>query len=397
MPATIYKYYISLLFSIWVWCIISPVLAKDSNKDIPITFPSWEHAAIAHINNRPVHIVPRIQSRLKQFLRHRGDPVAAMMIVEVSSGNILAMVQGASPTTWNSLTNTNLHTGFPAASLFKTVVAAAALENMPLDPRKKFILDGGCGTISPKGYWMRNDLKGRRFQLDLRRAYGSSCNGFFAKMAVNEIGFGPILDMAHRFGWNQNGVPADFTIPVSPIKPPDPSVSSAHMVGRFAAGFGYVGLSVAHAVWQMLAIANYGYAKPLSLFSDDIDQSIAPVPHRQIIQPTTAEDLLSIMDATILGGTASSSFKRGRYRKIRRHIGGKTGTLTGSFPRGVTTWFAGMYPLDQPEIVVASVVVLKDLWHIKASDLAAEGIISYIDFKRSSKIAKLKINQGNKN
>lgn len=380
-----------------ICCAISSARAEELHQEIPSTFPSWDDASLIQINNRPVHIVPRIQSRLKRFLHYRRDPVAAVMVVEVSTGNVLAMVQGAAPHDWGSETNTNLHTGFPAASLFKTVVAAAALENMPLDPRKKFILDGGCAAVSPKGYWMRNDLKGRRFKLDLRRAYGSSCNGFFAKIAVNEIGFGPILDMAQRFGWNQKAIPADFHIPISRIKPPDPSTSSAHMVGRFAAGFGYVGLSVAHAAWQMLAIANYGYAMPLSLFSDDDENTLGPTPYKQVIQSTTAEKLRSLMDATVLGGTATSSFNHGKYRKIRRHVGGKTGTLTGSFPRGVTTWFAGMYPLDKPEVVIASVVVLKDLWHVKAPDLAAEAVISYLAFKKSSKIAKLKMSQGHKN
>ena len=239
---------------------------------------------------------------------------------------------------------------------------------------------------------MRNDLKGRRrFRINLRRAYGSSCNGYFARLAVNEVGLGSILKMSETLGWNDRPIPADFLVPASPIRPPDPATSSAHMVGRFAAGFGYVGLSVAHASWQMMAIANSGYAKPLLLFQgSEADRAPEPRPYPRLFSQETAEDLVSIMDATVLGGTATSSFRKRSYRKFRGDIGGKTGTLTGSNPRGVTTWFAGLYPIHDPEIAVVSVVVLKDLWHVKAADLAAEAVKSYIDSQSFEEFAKTK-------
>ncbi|NRA64933.1 MAG: hypothetical protein HRU19_10660 [Pseudobacteriovorax sp.] len=367
------------------------VFAKESKPKIPIILPDWADQSTPLLGNEPVYIVPRIQTRLKRFLKNRANPVAAVMLVSVKTGEVLAMVQGDDPSNWGGHHNTNLHPNFPAASLFKTVVAAATLETMDFDSLEKDTLDGGCARVSPKGHWMRNDIKGRKFRINLRRAYGSSCNGFFARLAINEIGLGPILNMAEKFGWADKPVDADFTIPVSPMSAPNPKTSSAHQVGEFAAGFGYVGLSVAHASWQMLAIANAGYAKPLKLFQNSDDDAYpGPIPHIQLFSKETADELLSIMDATVLGGTASSSFRRRGFRKIRSQIGGKTGTLTGYYPKGVTTWFAGVYPLEKPEVVVASVVVLKDLWHVKASGLAAEAVKAYLDDKKSANLAKSK-------
>ena len=323
---------------------------------IPSVLPEWSDELSPTLNNMPVNIVPRIQNRLKRFLEHRGQPVAGLILAEVKTGKILAMVQGKKPRDWNISTNTNLHTAFPAASLFKTVVAASALQSTNIDSLKGSHLDGGCAKVSPRGYWLKNNTgrRGRKFKINLRRAYGSSCNGFFARLAVNEIGLGPIIKMTEKFGWNGEPISSDFHVPISPIKIPNPATSSAHRVGKFAAGFGNVGLSVAHATWQMLAIANDGVPKPLSLFAYQNAGSTQAA--EAIMSKETSKELLDIMDATVLGGTATSVFRTGRYRKLRRDIGGKTGTLTGSHPNGVTTWFAGAYPIDKPEVVVASVV-----------------------------------------
>jgi cell division protein FtsI/penicillin-binding protein 2 len=89
--------------------------------------------------------------------------------------------------------------------------------------------------------------------------------------------------------------------------------------------------------------------------------------------------MLNILDASVLGGTASFAFRRGKYTKLRGLVGGKTGTLTGSSPPGLTTWFAGMAPTDQPEVIVASVVMLEGRWIVKGPSLAAEAFWAYFD------------------
>jgi cell division protein FtsI/penicillin-binding protein 2 len=87
------------------------------------------------------------------------------------------------------------------------------------------------------------------------------------------------------------------------------------------------------------------------------------------------------MESTVLAGTATNAFKRGRLKLLRNEVGGKTGTLTGSNPQGLTTLFAGMYPIENPEIAVTAIVLLENLWKFKASNLAAEGFMAYYDYK----------------
>ncbi|MFW7381625.1 MAG: penicillin-binding transpeptidase domain-containing protein [Oligoflexus sp.] len=354
---------------------IHPELAE-----LPLNFPEWEEGEPLTINQRETTLSPEIQARLDRFIRFRGNPIAAVMLVSVETGEILAMSQGRPPEDWEGKTHTALHSGFPAASLFKTVVSAAAFEIADMNPDEPIGLVGGCARVHARGNWMRFDVKGPRHSLSLKRAYGSSCNGFFAKLAVNEIGFGPILNFSRRFGWTGQQINADFKLTPSPIREPDPKASSVHTIGKFAAGFGYVGISAAHAAWQTLAIANDGIPKPIRLFREG-ETAWEENREERLVSSKTAQTLLSISDASVLGGTASSAFRQGRYRRLRFDVGGKTGTLTGSYPKGLTTWFAGVYPKKDPEVVVVSVTVLEELWQFRATNLAAEALLSYREWQ----------------
>lgn len=348
---------------------------------IPTELPEWaDTEQNPQIGGRTVTIIPEIQNRLQRFVKNGGNPIAALVVTNVKTGEILAMVQGQPPQKWGVETHSALHVGFPSASMFKTVVAAAGFEFVQLDTEDSLSMFGGCSNVQARGIWPPMESRNPNQGLSLRRAYGHSCNGFFAKLAVNRIGLGPILTMARKLGWNQQTLASDFFVPPSPLREPNPASSSIHTIGRFAAGFGSVGISAVHAAWQNMVIANDGMAIPVHIFKDKQYRVGSGEPTRAI-EAETAINLRRIMEATVLGGTASSAFNRGKFRVLRSEVGGKTGTLNGNHPQGLTTWFAGMYPLDDPEIAVAAVVMLESLWKFKASNLAAEAIMAYHDHK----------------
>ncbi len=327
---------------------------------------------------RATTLVPELQAHLTNYLIDSRSPIAALIVADPHTGNILAMVQGRSPEDWGGKTHTALHSGFPAASFFKTVVTTAAFEVADFDSSEPLGLNGGCSHVRETGDWMKERAPSDLSRMSLRRAFGSSCNGFFAKIGVNNLGLGIITNFARRFGW-ETGFGSDFRVERSPFRPPSPTNSSTHTVGRFAAGFGKVGLSAAHAAWIMTAIANKGNPRPLRLFRDT--KVAAPIESMRLYSDQTSDRLTQILDASVKGGTASFAFRRGKYRKLHDFVGGKTGTLTGSSPKGLTTWFAGLAPTTAPEVVVASVVMLDDHWHIKAPNLAAEGFWAFFDQK----------------
>jgi cell division protein FtsI/penicillin-binding protein 2 len=316
---------------------------------------------------------PELQNHLQAFIAERGAPIASVVVIDVVTGEVLAMAQGRSPEKWGSSSHTALYSRFPAASLFKTVVTTAALEMTPTGPDQPFGLPGGCGSqdITPTGTWMNDEGGG---SMSLRRAFGKSCNGFFAKLAINQLGIGAITRYAKLFGW-ESQLPADVVVETSKMMPPPAANSTTHTVGRFAAGFGHVGISPMHGAWMATLIANGGVPKPIKLLrqpGEDSTQNGTPIYSAQ-----TGKRLMDMMRSTIHGGTASQTFGRGRYRSIAHEVGGKTGTLTGRTPAGLTSLFIGLYPVSAPRIAVSSVVVLEDRYYFKAPQLAAEAIITW--------------------
>lgn len=77
---------------------------------------------------------PELQNHLQAFIAERGAPIASVVVIDVVTGEVLAMAQGRSPEKWGSSSHTALYSRFPAASLFKTVVTTAALEMTPTGP-----------------------------------------------------------------------------------------------------------------------------------------------------------------------------------------------------------------------------------------------------------------------
>jgi len=315
-------------------------------EQIPLRIPGASENGKIQINGKNTTIIPQIQDYMERFLANRGNQVAAVVLIDAKNGNILALAQGKDPSQWDSNVNTVLHNSFPAASLFKTVSAAAAIELTNLDPDQEVGLAGGCSHVMPNGSWLRTVPPRKNGALSLRKAYAHSCNGYFANLVVSQLGIGVVNDFAARFGFDRQ-IPADINVPISPLNSPDPKTSSAASVGAYAAGFGLMGLTPITAAWQMLALANGGAPMPIRLFENS-KPSMPPLP--RLMSEEAAKTLRDVMSQSVLRGTATSAFRQRKYASIRALVGGKTGTLNGKAPEGLTTWFAGLMPSDRPEV-----------------------------------------------
>lgn len=368
----------------------------DAPQELPLNFPPADANGSIRILLKQhgwaeLTIIPELQLALTEFIKSKGDPIASVIVVEVATGNVLAMAQGRAPAEWDARSHTALYSGFPAASLFKTVSTTAALEVAKLQPTQSFQFAGSCQHVSPQGVWLQDAFP--RFRpMTLTKAFGQSCNTFFAKIAVQDLGLGLILDYAHKLGWNQT-LPTDFKLDRSPIHPPAIRNSSAQNIGSFAAGFGMVGLSVAHAAWINLVIARNGIPAPLRIFRNVVLPSLSELDQRptQLFGADTAEKLKNIGTETVQRGTARTIFHKPRYKSVVPFVSGKTGTLNGVEPHGATTWFAGIMSYTSPEIVVSSVVVNSEKWTIKGPHLAAEAFYQWNQYRKSHTFQKLSL------
>ena len=361
-------YVLVLLFAIELPAVVQPLR-------LPSQLPAADADGIIRLDVQgikvPLTVQPALQQHLSRFIASRGNPIAAVVTVDVATGAILALAQGRQPQQWGQQQHTALFTEFPAASLFKIVTSAAWLETAGAKAEQPLGFAGGCGEVRADGTWIREN---KRRQFTLKRAYALSCNGYYASVAVNHLGLGIITRYAERLRFGK-APPADFHLPPSPLTPPTAANVSTHTVGKYAAGFGRVGISALHAAWLHLVIASGGKVRRLKILQHNINATDNS--DEQVLSKATSAALLRIMADTVNGGSATYAFRSRKYRRLRRNIGGKTGTLYSKALGGINTWFAGLMPIANPRIVVAAIVVIPNTWIIKGPNLAAEAFWAY--------------------
>ena len=197
---------------------------------------------------------------------------------------------------------------------------------------------------------------------------------------MNHLGLSLINRYAEKFLWRKS-IPADFETFPSYFEKLIPHQATVASVGKFAAGFGMVGLSPMHAAWMTQVLGNGGVSKKLRILAENQDEDQEE--YKRVINQKTSLQLLKMMQYTVLRGTASSIFSSTSYRRLRRVVGGKTGTLYAKDPNGLSTWFAGLMPIQKPEVAVVALVVNKSKWVIKGSHLAAEALLLWSKYKKS--------------
>jgi cell division protein FtsI/penicillin-binding protein 2 len=100
----------------------------------------------------------------------------------------------------------------------------------------------------------------------------------------------------------------------------------------------------------------------------------ATAPPRQVLSPELAGELRAMLVDTTTRGTARRAFRTRGGRPLLGpvQVAGKTGSLSGSDPKGRYEWFIGVAPAEAPRIAVAVVVVQRARWWRNASQVASE-------------------------
>jgi len=144
------------------------------------------------------------EDAIESHLPSPGDPGAALVAIEPSTGHILAMAGGKDfATSQLNLATFRGGTGRQAGSAFKAFTLAEAME-------QRFELDSrwyGPNTITiddpicdgPEGPWEPENAEGGGSSYTLQSATAHSVNTVFAQLIV-EVGPDEVVDMAHRLG-----------------------------------------------------------------------------------------------------------------------------------------------------------------------------------------------------
>jgi len=320
-------------------------------------------------------IDPLLQEKMTDFFTKYKVPYGAFVAISPKTGKVLAMVEHSEKDKGDQ--HLALRATYPAASLFKLITAAAAIENGKVEPETVIRFNGGLYTLTPRN-WVDNPKRDKN-KITLADAMGKSCNVAFAKVALKWLGAGDLLHYAENFGFNKA---LDFDLPVQMSQA---SIeNTAESIAKTAAGFGNVTLSPLHGALIASVIGNDGkMIAPRIIEKISLDgRELYNFKIKELdtcISTETAGKLKYMMTKTIESGTSRHAFytRRGRAYLKDITIGGKTGTLEGDNPRGDYSWFVGIAPLEDPEIAVAALVINQPTWQIKASVAAREALLTY--------------------
>jgi len=317
---------------------------------------------------------PALQNRIQAVLQKYRPPYSVFVALEPQSGKILALaeyerIRSESGGIWQRAT-------YPAASVFKLVTAAGALEKGLLNYDSPVLFRGNLYRLGPQKL-NESTRRDQRTQFD--DALGKSNNVVFGRVASNLLGAQALKEYSEAFGFNH---PIQFDFPVDMSRASIPEQS--YELARCGAGFGDVTLNPLHAALIAATIANQGkMMKPYLIdWVQDARGGKAYEARQEILgQPIsakTSQDLTRMMLRTVEDGTASKIFHRyGRNLMKKMAVSGKTGSLTGVNPPGQYDWFVGFAPADQPRIAFAAMVINHDRCRVRGVFVAQEALKTF--------------------
>ena len=325
-----------------------------------------------------------LQDYILRLLRRSKTIQAAVVVQRPDDGRILAMVNYDKEGNGQNLC---IKADFPAASIFKLVSAAAALESAGYTPDQTVFFQGRRHTL------YKQQLKQTRNKytnkISFKKAFGSSVNSVFGKLGIFDLGHDLMSEYASRFLFNRV-IPFDFPVGMSTIQVPDDDYGLAEI----ASGFNRETLiSPLHAALLASIVANNGILMAPWLVEKISSESGEILYHRETAQLTspvswkTAEDLQVLMRDTVISGTCRKSFRPLRRKKAFKGVdfGAKTGTINDKKDQFKYDWLAG-YVLPQNGTKAISIAVLAvhgEKLGLRSSELGRYIIKYYLTPKKS--------------
>ncbi|MDY0268454.1 penicillin-binding transpeptidase domain-containing protein [Trichloromonas sp.] len=321
---------------------------------------------------------PDLQNFLLAGLDRKNSRHLGIVVMEPVSGRVLALV-GFDRT--NAACNPCLQSEFPAASLFKIVTAATAVDLLGYSADSPMHFNGGKHTLYKGQLTERVDRN--TTTVPFAEAFADSINPVFGKLGELRLGR-PLLERgAATFGFNR---PLDFdvSLPPSHFQVNDDPYHWAEI----ASGFNrQTTLSPLHGAALVAAILNDGRMPPQTVVERIADEEgdflyqAGPVPGRQIMSPRAAGELKRMMEATVATGTARKAFRGHEKDAVlgNLRLGGKTGSISNTARDVRYDWFVGYAKERQGgrQLVVSVMVGHEDFIGTRAGEYARRAISHY--------------------
>lgn len=300
----------------------------------------------------------------------------SLVAMDPRSGDILAMasypsydpsvfIPSVSEKDWarlnstpSSLFNRAISGAYPPGSIFKAVVAAAAIEAGVLDPKERILCNP---SVAGQYYgmrcmsWASGTYHG---SIDLHTALAVSCNIYFYEVG-KRLTADQLANMARRFGLgSKSGVELA-------------SVENAGVVQGSSERKFMPGEKLSYTIGQMVTVTPLQVARMYCALANGgtlyeprlLKETIGPDGERRANESHKAPSVIELKSATWnalrkgLGMTVSSGTAARAFAGFPLPVSGKTGTAQAP-PNDSHAWFACWAPSENAEIVV--VVMLEN-------------------------------------
>lgn len=242
-------------------------------------------------------------------------------------------------------------TDYDMGSVFKIVVAAAAIEEGFTTPDEIFNCNGYC-YVSDKRIDCHN-IYGHK-KLTFEEAFMHSCNPVFIEVG-QRIGYQRIIEYAEKFGLGRKLLNPTSLVQAKG-KLPDKNNFYLADVANLSIGQGHLSGNALNGAVFSAVIANGGVLKNVNCADSIVDnvgqekRKLRVGGEERIISERTAKIIQSMMVKTNMYGTGTSGYVE-NYGS-----GGKTGSAqTGWIVDGERYqhgWYTGFFPADNPQFAM---------------------------------------------
>ena len=365
-----------------IWGLDRPVISRAISsavrdnqypRQITVTNQDRRLPATVHYN-----FDPELQQSVTAVFDHYGPDYGMFVAVNPENGDVLALVNHRRDS--RPASNFALHATYPSASVFKLVTASAAIDLGKVDTTTVIPFNGKTTSLYRKNVLHHKNNQWTR-KLPLTTSFAKSVNTVFGRLGLEHVGGKALIDYASRFGFNQD-LGGDFAVDRSQTRL-DPE--NDWSVAETASGYtSETTMSPVHGALLAASAINGGRLVQPSLIDAITDENgivlyanDEPV-SRRVISEDTARQLRTMMADTVVHGTARSFFKgffNGNLSDIE--VGGKTGTLSGTKPRGMYDWFVGYASRGERKLAYAVLCINQDFWYVKSTYVARKAIEHY--------------------
>jgi len=277
--------------------------------------------------------------QLKKLTRGKPERIA-LVVMEADTGKIIAMTGFDLE---NPEENPCFKSDYPAASIFKIITAAAAVETLGYTPQTPLFFNGSKYTLYKR---QLKDLKNKySARISFSRAFAESVNPVFGKIGKNDLGKEKLDSYADAFGFNQV-INSELPFVTGSFE----TNSSDYHLAELGCGFNHdTTISPVFGAMLISAIINSG-----DLMLPSIIEHVTGTDgkiiyqnnistYRSAVRPETATTMIQLLEKTISKGTARKSFRGSSKDAVLSQlvIGGKTGSLYNKAHTVKYDWFTG--------------------------------------------------------